>query len=402
MMTGVALFMQVAYWHYEVVDSGRNHSTPVLFVDSRGYPVIVIGVNWPAGGWAEFRWTPAGWVESRVPDLELDRVRLDRQDFLHIFPPESPYAVDSHQTEFGWTAWENTQAMGFGFTVDSHNMPHFFGSYQHFYVSPDSTWAVDTPPEGFGGYPMMAVTDCRDNIHILGFGHDSVIYSSRIDSVWSVEIVHVLGDSGDLVLSGLWIYVDPFCQPHLFYNPYYYGDSDGYRVTYMWKDGQTWRREYYYTSDGRSLCVLAVDGYGVRHAVTGDSTGLYHVLRRPDDTEWIVMEPVAPIPKARKSFFVMDRFGYGHLVFTDSTKQILYYATSFLEYPPSEPEKGLILLMAPGGFWITGYSGEAKIYDPAGRLVLSKEIKGKTLISPLRPGVYFVVAGKERERVAVR
>jgi hypothetical protein len=62
----------------------------------------------------------------------------------------------------------------------------------------------------------------------------------------------------------------------------------------------------------------------------------------------------------------------------------------------------LTLLPAPGGFWITGYEGPAQVYDPAGRLVLSKEIKGKTLISPLRPGVYFVVAGKQRARVAIR
>jgi hypothetical protein len=66
------------------------------------------------------------------------------------------------------------------------------------------------------------------------------------------------------------------------------------------------------------------------------------------------------------------------------------------------PSGSLTLLPAPSGFWITGYSGEARIYDPAGRLVLSKEIKGKTLISPLSPGVYFVVAGKERARIAVR
>ncbi len=68
----------------------------------------------------------------------------------------------------------------------------------------------------------------------------------------------------------------------------------------------------------------------------------------------------------------------------------------------AKPEKKLTLLPAAGGFWITGYEGPAQIYDPAGRLVLSKEIKGKALISPLRPGVYFVVAGMERARVAIR
>ncbi len=63
---------------------------------------------------------------------------------------------------------------------------------------------------------------------------------------------------------------------------------------------------------------------------------------------------------------------------------------------------GLKALPAPSGFFISGYEGEARIYDPAGRLVISKEIKGKTLISPLSPGIYFVVAGKERAKVAVR
>lgn len=63
---------------------------------------------------------------------------------------------------------------------------------------------------------------------------------------------------------------------------------------------------------------------------------------------------------------------------------------------------GLAILPAPSGFWVSGYEGQAQIYDPAGRLVLAKEIKGKTLIGPLTPGVYFVVAGKERAKVAVR
>ena len=73
-----------------------------------------------------------------------------------------------------------------------------------------------------------------------------------------------------------------------------------------------------------------------------------------------------------------------------------------VEEGPAEPGEKLALLPAPGGFWISGYSGLAQIYDPAGRLVLRKEVKAKTLIGPLRPGVYFVVAGRERARVAVR
>ncbi len=68
----------------------------------------------------------------------------------------------------------------------------------------------------------------------------------------------------------------------------------------------------------------------------------------------------------------------------------------------AKPEEKLALLPAPGGFYITGYEGPVQIYDPAGRFVLSKEIKGKTLISPLRPGVYFVVAGRERAGIVTR
>lgn len=64
--------------------------------------------------------------------------------------------------------------------------------------------------------------------------------------------------------------------------------------------------------------------------------------------------------------------------------------------------QGLRVIMAPSGFFVSGYEGETQIYDPAGQLVLSNEVKGKTLVSPLSPGVYFVVAGRERAKVAVR
>ncbi len=71
------------------------------------------------------------------------------------------------------------------------------------------------------------------------------------------------------------------------------------------------------------------------------------------------------------------------------------------EASPS-PSGWLALFPAPRGFGIADYSGKALVYDPTGRLVLSREITGKTLISPLRPGVYFVVAGSQRARITVR
>ena len=72
-----------------------------------------------------------------------------------------------------------------------------------------------------------------------------------------------------------------------------------------------------------------------------------------------------------------------------------------VEEGPARPGGKLMLLPAPGGFWITGYEGPAQIYDPVGRLIMSKEVKGKTLISPLEPWVYFVVAGRQGAKVAV-
>ena len=65
-------------------------------------------------------------------------------------------------------------------------------------------------------------------------------------------------------------------------------------------------------------------------------------------------------------------------------------------------EERIALTPAPGGFIISGYKGPARVYDPGGRLILIKEIKGKTRIGPLSPGVYFVVAGRQRAMIAVR
>lgn len=100
----------------------------------------------------------------------------------------------------------------------------------------------------------------------------------------------------------------------------------------------------------------------------------------------------------------MDKQDYLHLVF-EGDEETIYYATmnpdnGITESSP-EPKPSLVLIPTSQGFWITGCEGEARIYDPAGRFVLGKEIKGKTLISPLSPVVYFVMAGRDRARVAV-
>ena len=72
------------------------------------------------------------------------------------------------------------------------------------------------------------------------------------------------------------------------------------------------------------------------------------------------------------------------------------------EGPVLGPPEELTLLMAPEGFLISGYEGPVQVYDATGRLLLSRDIKGKTLIGPLSPGVYFVRAGKQRGKIAIR
>ena len=72
------------------------------------------------------------------------------------------------------------------------------------------------------------------------------------------------------------------------------------------------------------------------------------------------------------------------------------------EGPLPGPPEELTLLMAPEGFLISGYEGPVQVYDSGGRLIMSREIEGKTLISPLKPGVYFMRAGRQRGKITVR
>jgi len=108
--------------------------------------------------------------------------------------------------------------------------------------------------------------------------------------------------------------------------------------------------------------------------------------------------------------------GYGDMVSLDGQNwdELVDYGLDYnwvleLILTPLEAKEGslkteerIALTPAPGGFIISGYSGPIRVYDPAGRLILTREIKGKTRIRPLSPGVYFVVAGRQRAMIAVR
>ncbi|MEO0191446.1 MAG: hypothetical protein ABIM46_01555 [candidate division WOR-3 bacterium] len=106
------------------------------------------------------------------------------------------------------------------------------------------------------------------------------------------------------------------------------------------------------------------------------------------------------LPDNRGGVFAM---GIIYRADTTPVQYLVHLADTSSEVPESaQARPDLTIIPAPSGFYITCPSGEARIYDSAGRLVMAREIKGKTLISPLVPGVYFVVAGKERVKVAVR
>jgi len=76
-------------------------------------------------------------------------------------------------------------------------------------------------------------------------------------------------------------------------------------------------------------------------------------------------------------------------------------ATAKEPNPSARIPERMTLSVAPSGFLISGYEGPVQVYDATGRLILIREIKEKSLIGPLNPGVYFVAAGKQRGRVAV-
>gem|GEM_PF-884413 len=152
-------------------------------------------------------------------------------------------------------------------------------------------------------------------------------------------------------------------------------------------------------------------GYGFYEVFFGDS-----IILHTGDTVWLWctqwhakgQEPATmdggPCHPWYSTVFSLDGITWGSACTSYSGNWVmeLILTPADVEEGPAKPEGKLALVPAPGGFWITGYEGSAEIYDPAGRLALKKEIKGKTLISPLRPGVYFVMAGRERARVAIR
>jgi len=228
------------------------------------------------------------------------------------------------------------------------------------------------------------------------------IYGDKEGGTWQYDTVDNLYDIGGFSTSLPYIYVDRWNHPYVVYYPWYSGY--GYRCRYGFRDNSGWHTEFPNMDIPRSIVVDSLD---IVHTVMHDSSGVYHIVRYPNVRAWRQLERIDTFSDAQKCKIAIDSQGYLHVAFTNSDRTKLIYTTNnpevgVWEASPPEFRQTLILSMAPSGFLISGYSGPIQVYDSGGRLLMSREIKGKTLVSPLSPGVYFVMAGKQRGKVAVR
>ncbi len=363
-------------------------------------------------------WTGNSWDFQYPPFVyEVDNTFMDGKDLLWLGKYIGDGQIDIYHQIAG-TDWDTLQffqdsLVSHGLCVDTSNTPHLVfkkGNYLLLnaqYTTGD-TWALDTIlVDSIWWFNYIFPACSHDDIlHFIGLSDYLAIHGWKEGDTWRYDTVDNVTGQGDFAFSTVKITIDQQGWPHLRYSPYYYGQD--YKRKYAFKDALGWHAEFI-NDDPDDLwwsSSLAVDSLGAVHAAKSDPTGIYHMVHYPGDTLWYKLEQIDAFTDAEQIQITIDGQGYLHVVFTADTRHKLIYATTrsdvgVSEFSP-EPKPGLVLILAPHGFYITGYSGLAWIYDPAGRLVLSKEIRGKTLIGPMRPGVYFVVAGKQRGRIAVR
>ncbi len=254
-------------------------------------------------------------------------------------------------------------------------------------------------------YHIEARGDNEGNVHISGTAVTSLFHLSNETGSWLRIVLYNLGGTGDLFWSVSGLYIDRWRQVYLFSNPYIYGTGFVLRYAFRDLDG-FWHMEdvpLNYPLGYASNHVA--DSNGVCHFAYTFDGGVFHWYKYFWGDFWQT-NLIAPgkIDLDARSFGI-DSFNYLHLCY-GTQDSCIYYATTNPKIGASEsspdPRPNLILVPTSHGFYITGYSGPAQIYDPAGRLVLNREIKGKTLIGPLSPGVYFVVAGRGMAKVTVR
>ena len=211
------------------------------------------------------------------------------------------------------------------------------------------------------------------------------------DTVWVEDTVDDVTGQGDFAVSEVWLIVDRWGYPHIEYGPYCW-DIDNYRLKYAYQDSSGWHTEFVNDKPEDTYWVFAVvDSLGIAHAAKSDPTGVYHMVHYPGSIKWHQLERIDTFSRATDIQIAIDDQDFLHVAFTNNDRTKLIYATTnpdigVWEASPAEPRQNLILSMTPSGFLISGYEGPVQVYDATGRLLLSREIEGKTLIGPLNPG----------------
>lgn len=434
-MNGFLIFAALGQWnwHLEQLGTANGSLEFQIFTDSRDYPVVVFKERLYSKRNLCFWWEDTAWKKDTLPswkDLFHIKRMIDRNDSLWIVAVDTatPYLVRPFHGK--WDSWDTIPSLyldgGSGLEgifpfLDTSGIPTLltgeWGSdtlYLHRFV--DSVWAAETlvvviPSHYIWIEKWLAAQDHKACIHILAMTYTEFLYGTNETGIWDWEIIDSL-PSGDFVMSGAYVFIDSLDQLHVLYNPYIYGQ--GYEVRYIFRDTLgLWHMvdsPIPLPSSATFFSQPVVDQNGIIHFGCADKNGgLYHwhkVAGQPGP--WTTDLIKGGIGEIIGPSMTIDNQNYLHIAYyvvRDPDPDELWYGTTapnitVAESSP-EPKSGLVLIPASQGFWITSHSGLARIYDPAGRLVLKKDIKGKTLISPLRPEVYFVVAGEQRARVVV-
>ena len=275
----------------------------------------------------------------------------------------------------------------------------------------ETLWEREVIPTGSVAFSPDAQVDSSGNLWFFYHKAYSAWCAHQDSGSWVQELVEDIG-------TRCWYNSGPFLTIR--------GTAFAlYRATGAMKSGDdtlrfAWRRPdgtwYYEKLRGFSVHGVGVDAGGLVHGLAAfkEDSFAHHVVRDTASLKWDTLEVVdsvngtVPLDTLNGwcgGYMLVDVDGFLHATYMGKNGQLCYATTRpdvMVSEALSEPVPKLILIPASHGFWITGHSGPVQIYDPAGRIVLSKEIKGKTLIGPMRPGVYFVVAGRQRGQAVVR
>ena len=453
-MTGILIFASLTQWTWYVhkIYTGTKLYDTWLSLDSEDHPVVLVSDEWITGSqsWLSLWWNGSDWSLDTLPictkttGMSLAAWLMGPDDSLWFvsgevdstFPGGPPYPWRIAFLHGAGDTWDSlpaivdTASAGTDWFLDVsivpfmdtsglpglliHNQyPDYSDSLLRLYrfVSPGQ-WEMElVENRSSHGTIRAARIDSKGFLHLFGINPGRFYHLSNETGSWVCETPDTAR------LSTLWTFavqntIDQHNQLHILYDAMAWTDSTGefdrYQIRYLFRDSLSqWQvvdtNTHSYWNTGP-----AVDYNDIIHLPVSPSGAVYHWYKpagQPGPWDYEKVD-TAQAQFAFRLFLSCDHQNYLHMAYYWMNHPDVFYATTnpdigVWEAPPSEPRQSLILSMAPSGFWVAGYSGPVSIYDATGRLILSRDIKGKTLVSPLRPGVYFVKAGRQRGRIAV-